>query len=75
MTAVVTLTGAPTCGAVDWNAIDWRKARHKLGYQPAYDFDTYLAKTVHWYQKNKAWWQRVKSGAYQDFYKKWYRRK
>jgi len=30
MTAVVTLTGAPTCGAVDWNAIDWRKANRTV---------------------------------------------
>jgi len=26
MTAVVTLAGAPTYGAVDWHAIDWKKA-------------------------------------------------
>ncbi|MDY7077225.1 MAG: group II intron reverse transcriptase/maturase [Chloroflexota bacterium] len=30
MTAVATLTGAPTCGAVDWNAIDWRKANRTV---------------------------------------------
>jgi RNA-directed DNA polymerase len=30
MTAVATLTGAPTCGAVDWNAIDWRKANRNV---------------------------------------------
>jgi RNA-directed DNA polymerase len=30
MTAVATLTGAPTCGAVDWNAIDWRKVNRNV---------------------------------------------
>lgn len=34
-------------------AIDWTKAKKELGYQPAYDFDTYLLKTVQWYKENR----------------------
>ncbi|MFA6533760.1 MAG: dTDP-glucose 4,6-dehydratase [Patescibacteria group bacterium] len=53
-------------------AIDWSKAKRELGYKPQYDFDVYLKKTVDWYVKNQAWWQRVKSGEYQKYYKKQY---
>ena len=53
-------------------ALDWSKAQKDLGYQPKHDFDTYLEKTVNWYQENQNWWQQVKSGEYQDFYQKWY---
>jgi dTDP-glucose 4,6-dehydratase len=56
-------------------SLDWRKAKKELGYQPQYDFDTYLQKTVNWYEENKSWWQKVKSGEYQKYYKKWYKRK
>lgn len=53
-------------------ALDWGKAKKELGYQPAFDFDTYLEKTVEWYKNNTNWWKRVKSGDYQEYYKKWY---
>ena len=54
-------------------AIDWSKAKKTLGYKPLYDFDNYLDKTIYWYKDNIKWWQRVKSGEYQKFYKKWYK--
>ena len=53
-------------------ALDWSKAKRELGYSPQHDFDTYLEKTVRWYQKNQQWWQRVKSGDYQRYYLDWY---
>jgi len=53
-------------------SIDWTKAKRELGYKPKFDFDSYLEKTVEWYQDNKKWWQRVKSGKYQDYYQEWY---
>lgn len=56
-------------------AIDWSKAKKELGYKPAYDFDTYLEKTVKWYKENKKWWKAVKSGEYKKYYKEWYGRK
>ncbi len=55
-------------------AIDWSKAKRQLGYKPLYDFDTYLKKTIDWYLKNKNWWQAVKSGQYQKYYRTWYGR-
>lgn len=55
-------------------AIDWSKAKKELGYNPEHNFDAYLEKTVQWYQDNKEWWQKVKSGKYQDYYQKQYAR-
>lgn len=53
-------------------AIDWTKAKEKLGYQPEHSFEEYLEKTVQWYQDNQDWWKRVKSGKYQEYYQKQY---
>lgn len=53
-------------------AVDWTKISNELGWKPLHDFDTYLAKTVRWYQDNNGWWKRVKSGAYKEYYKKQY---
>lgn len=53
--------------------VDWSKARTELGYEPSYDFDTYLEKTIRWYQDNQQWWKNVKSGAYQEYYSKQYK--
>ncbi len=53
-------------------AIDWSKAKKELGYQPLHDFDTYLGKTVDWYQKSQDWWKKVKSGEYQKYYQQQY---
>lgn len=43
-------------------ALDWSKAQQELGYQPEHDFDTYLKKTVDWYEQNQDWWQKLKVG-------------
>jgi dTDP-glucose 4,6-dehydratase len=53
-------------------AIDWSKARRELGYEPKFDFDTYLKMTVDWYIKNQDWWQKIKSGEYKDYYQQQY---
>lgn len=53
-------------------AVDFSKAKKELGYKPESDFDTYLEKTVKWYQENKEWWQKVKSGEYKEYYRTQY---
>jgi dTDP-glucose 4,6-dehydratase len=53
-------------------ALDWSKAKKELGYAPQFSFDEYLEKTVTWYRENKDWWQRVKSGEYQEYYQQQY---
>lgn len=56
-------------------AVDWSKSKTELGYQPKYDFNTYLEQTVAWYEENTDWWQRVKAGDYQQYYKQQYSKK
>ena len=41
-------------------AVDYSKATKDLGYKPQYDLDTYLTKTINWYQENQEWWQVLK---------------
>jgi dTDP-glucose 4,6-dehydratase len=55
-------------------ALDWSKIKNELGWTPAGNFDELLAKTVEWYKQNENWWKHVKSGEYQEYYKKQYAR-
>ena len=55
-------------------AIDWSKAKNELGYEPKHSFEEYLQKTIDWFEENEGWWKRVKSGEYQDYYRKQYNR-
>lgn len=41
-------------------AVDWSKIKKDLGWEPKYDFDTYLAKTIDWYTENEKWWKSLK---------------
>lgn len=53
-------------------AIDWSTIHNQLGWKPQFTFDDALKQTVAWFQQNKTWWKNVKSGAYQEYYKKQY---
>ncbi len=53
-------------------AIDFSKIRKDLGWAPSVSLTQGLEETVQWYVTNREWWQRVKTGAYQDFYRKNY---
>ena len=54
-------------------AIDASKMRDELGWQPTRSaWPKGLEDTIHWYQDNAEWWQRVRSGAYRDYYEKMY---
>lgn len=48
-------------------AVDWSKIKRELGWRPRYDFETYLKKTISWYQKNDWWWQPLKKKEKQYF--------
>jgi dTDP-glucose 4,6-dehydratase len=52
-------------------SIDCSKLR-ALGWAPRFSFDQALAETVHWYQDNQAWWKKIKSGDYLEYYRKMY---
>ena len=54
-------------------AVDSSKLRNELGWVPQVDFAEGLEKTVAWYKENKAWWEKIKSGEYEEYYKKQYR--
>lgn len=53
-------------------AIDCTKICSELGWRQAYDFQTGMQKTIQWYLDNQAWWRRIKTGEYLQFYKRWY---
>jgi dTDP-glucose 4,6-dehydratase len=41
-------------------AVDWKKIKTELGWQPQYSFDDWLVKTVEWYTTHSEWWKRLK---------------
>ena len=43
-----------------------------LGWQPQFAFRDALAETVKWYVDNEAWWRAIKSGSYDEYYKRNY---
>jgi len=53
-------------------AMDYVKAKNKLGWQPKVNFEAGLKKTIDWYKENKDWWKRIKSGEYLKYYRKQY---
>lgn len=54
-------------------AIDASKIKRELGWQPTRSaWPAALERTVRWFVDNQAWWQRVKSGAYREYYAKQY---
>jgi dTDP-glucose 4,6-dehydratase len=46
-----------------------------LGWQPRHDFSATIEKTVNWYRDNRWWWEKVKSGPYQEYYQRMYGRR
>jgi dTDP-glucose 4,6-dehydratase len=53
-------------------AIDAGKIRAELGWQPRFDFEQALPETIAWYRSNRAWLDRVRSGAYREYYQRQY---
>ena len=53
-------------------AIDAGKLQRELGWEPAHSFAEGLATTVAWYLENRAWWEKIRSGAYRDYYDQLY---
>ncbi len=54
-------------------AIDDAKIR-QLGYRPTTPFDEGLAMTIRWYQTHRAWWHKIRSGAFRHYYRRQYGR-
>ena len=54
-------------------AIDPTKIHKELGWLPATKFNDGIKKTIKWYLDNKAWWQNILNGQYQEYYEKHYK--
>ena len=53
-------------------AIDSKKLKNELGWEPSLQFEEGIEKTVAWYLKNNEWMVKVTSGSYQEYYQKMY---
>lgn len=53
-------------------AINFTKIKNELGWQSTVTLEEGLAKTIEWFKANESWWQNVKSGEYQEYYKEQY---
>ena len=53
-------------------AIDFSKLTNELGWEPAAEFTTGLAKTIDWYLGNEEWVNRVTDGSYREYYERQY---
>ena len=56
-------------------AIDASKIERELGWTPATSFEAGIDATVQWYLENRAWWEPIVKGEYQDYYERHYGRK
>ena len=53
-------------------AIDCTKIKDTLGWSPSMTFEEGLTKTIDWYLSNPEWIERVRTGAYQEYYEQQY---
>ena len=53
--------------------LDTTKIRKELSWEPKVGFKEGLEETIVWYKDNPQWWERVKSGAYQEYYENYYK--
>ncbi len=53
-------------------AVDASKLRRELGWAPTVSFERGLTETIEWYRSNRPWVDRVRTGAYQSYYRRMY---
>ena len=54
-------------------AIDSRKLKRELDWQPSLQFEEGIEKTVRWYLQNQKWMDDITSGEYQQYYQSMYK--
>lgn len=54
-------------------AIDSRKLKDELGWEPSLQFEEGIEKTVRWYLDNQEWMDNITSGEYEKYYEEMYR--
>ncbi len=53
-------------------AIDPAKIHRELGWLPETKFADGIGRTIRWYLDNRAWWEHIINGEYQEYYRKMY---
>lgn len=53
-------------------AIDPAKIHRELGWLPETKFADGIERTIRWYLDNRAWWEHIINGEYQEYYRKMY---
>lgn len=53
-------------------AIDSTKIEDELGWSPKFNFEEAMSQTIKWFLTNKAWWERIITGEYQNYYETQY---
>ncbi len=59
-------------GHVKRHAVDVDKIKQKLGWHADTSFETGMQQTISWYKENQAWWRKIKTGEFLDYYRKHY---
>ena len=54
-------------------AIDSRKLKDELGWEPSLQFEEGIEKTVHWYLDHQEWLDNITSGDYEKYYDSMYK--
>ncbi|MHC4973458.1 MAG: dTDP-glucose 4,6-dehydratase [Planctomycetota bacterium] len=54
-------------------APDATKLQTELGWKPRFTFEDAMPETIRWYEEHSEWLDRVRSGAYRDYYEQQYR--
>lgn len=54
-------------------AIDSRKLKEELGWEPSLQFEEGIEKTVRWYLDSQEWMDNITSGEYEKYYEEMYR--
>jgi len=56
-------------------AMDIRRIREELGWQPETPFEHGLRDTIRWYREHQSWLDSVTSGEYRDYYRRMYEKR
>jgi dTDP-glucose 4,6-dehydratase len=53
-------------------AIDASKLKGELEWQPSFDFEDAIQRTVEWYLNNRSWWENILNRQYLKYYEQQY---
>ncbi|MEK6570959.1 MAG: dTDP-glucose 4,6-dehydratase [Bacteroidota bacterium] len=53
-------------------ALNSMKIKRELRWIPQMGFEECLEETIDWYREHQAWWEKIRSGEYREYYRKMY---